>query len=212
MQSISSQDVPTWRIESIGKKFYQRWLFRGISHDFNQHPKLAISGPNGSGKSTLLRILAGQMLASEGSITMLKEQTPIRNQTWYRYLSWAAPYINHYPVLSLAEAVNLHYSLKPCLLPNPHEVINLLGLSAHQDKPLRLFSSGMYQRAMVGLAVLTDTPILLLDEPTSNLDQQQTDLILQLIDHYAQHRIVVMASNLKRDLEGYEIVISLTPS
>lgn len=199
----------SWKMEEVGKKFYRQWLFRGITHDFTQAPRLAISGPNGSGKSTLLRILAGQMTPSEGQIKMNHLGKPVLAATWYQYLSWAAPYISLYPILTLEEAIKLHFSLKTCRLADPMALIELLGLTAHRHKKLQYYSSGMYQRVGVGLAIVTDTPILMLDEPTSNLDSQQAQRVYQLLADHTAQRITIVASNLSRDLAGFDAVIDL---
>lgn len=195
--------APVFQIElnALGKQFYRRWLFRGISQQLASGDQLGITGVNGSGKSTLMRILAGQMAPSEGKVNYLLAGSRLPQAEAYRHLSWAGPYIELYPDLTLAEMIRVHFRFRDCLLPDPGQIPALLDLEGHAHKALRLFSSGMQQRARVGLALLTQSHMLLLDEPTSNMDGGNARRMLDLIQAYRQERILVIASNLERELE-----------
>ncbi len=183
----------------VGKKFYQRWIFRNIGFELSAGERLALTGSNGSGKSTLLRIIAGQLKASSGKLQLSHNSQVIPIDQLYRYVSWSAPYIDLYPDLSLKEHFQLHFRFKPCILSGIQEAFQLLKLEAHADKPLRIFSSGMLQRAKVGMALFTDTPLLLLDEPTSNMDAGNASMMLNLITQYQGDRILILASNMDRE-------------
>ena len=95
------------------------------------------------------------------------------------------------------------------LLKNPEEVIDILNLRPHIDKKLRFYSSGMLQRAKVGLALFTQSDILLLDEPTSNMDPDNANLILDLIDNHLEERTYVLASNMEREYQSFEHILRL---
>lgn len=198
------------KFENVGKKFYQRWLFRGVSHDFAEKPHLALIGTNGSGKSTLMRIIAGQLNPSEGKLQASWDGKSLPVVQLYRHLSWAGPYLDLYPELTFREQIDLHFRLNGCLLDSPQELISLLELDQHQDKPLQWYSSGMLQRAKVGLALFTRSDLLLLDEPTSNLDQHNATRMLDLIHRYTQDRLWVLASNLPREYERLDQAIRLS--
>lgn len=186
-------------MEDVGKRFYQRWLFRGLAHDFATSPRLALIGPNGSGKSTLMRILAGQMAPTEGKVRYKLDNQIIPTSEWYQYLSWSGPYIDLYPELTLREHLALHFRFKKCLLPDQQAIISHLKLEAHADKPLRVYSSGMLQRVKVGTALFSDSAVLLLDEPTSNMDEANASYMLELISQHLGDRIWILASNLARE-------------
>jgi len=197
------------RLEGVGKKFYHRWLFKGIDRTLPPASSLALVGSNGSGKSTLLRIIAGQMNPSEGKVWLLKNGEKLPLDKVYQYVSWSAPYLEAYLDLSLAEQYDLHFSWKKCLLKDADEVINRLRLEDHKDKKLRYYSSGMLQRAMVGMALFSDTPVLLLDEPTSFMDETNASLTLDLIRQYAEGRIFILASNMHREFGDFQDMIKL---
>ncbi|MEL6649872.1 MAG: ATP-binding cassette domain-containing protein [Bacteroidota bacterium] len=197
------------RLEQVGKQFYRRWIFRDINLNLGEHPQTALVGTNGSGKSTLLRIIAGQLAPSEGQISFHAGEKKLPVARVYQHLSWAGPQVEMYPELTLEELIRLHFQLKTCLLPDPMELIDLLRFRGHHQKPLKFFSSGMQQRAKVGIALLSQSDLLLLDEPTSNMDEANASRMLELIDQYRQDRVFVLASNLPREHERLDHRIQL---
>jgi ABC-type multidrug transport system ATPase subunit len=197
------------KLENIGKKYYQRWIFKDISHDFQASSRLALVGKNGSGKSTLLRIIAGQLSPSSGKLSGYKEGKKIGVDHFFRYISWAGPFTALYPDLTITEQIALHFQFKPCLVEEPAQIMDILDLRPHQDKKLRFYSSGMLQRAKVGLALFTRSDVLLLDEPTSNMDPENAQMILDLIEKYIDNRIYVLASNMEREYQSFEHILRL---
>lgn len=195
--------------DSVGKKFYQRWIFKSLSFDlpFGQH--LLIKGANGSGKSTLLRIIAGQLSPSTGKIQYRTGDTPLAPSVVYSQISWSSPATELFPDLTLREHVNLHYRFKPCLLDSTDAIIQQLRLSPHKDKALGFFSSGMLQRVKVGLALFSKSPVLLLDEPTSFMDEENSREMLELIRKFTQGRTYILASNKPIEWEGFSEVMQL---
>lgn len=182
-------------LENLGRRFNKEWIFRNISFTFSQGQQYAILGPNGSGKSTLLSVLLGNLTPSEGKISYLsgKEILP---EHIFNYISLAAPYLDLIEEFTLQETIDFHFQFK-AYQPgfDSAAVLDLLALSKAQDKPLKYFSSGMKQRTKLALAFCTDTPILVLDEPTSNLDTQGTDWYLELVEKFAKDRLVLVGSN-----------------
>ena len=189
-------------LENIGKRYRFDWIFRGISCLFQSGGRYAVLGPNGSGKSTLLKILTGHLSPSKGSISFQRNNKKIELEHIYRYISYAAPYIELIEEFTLEEALDFHASLKP-LLPQftSNTLYELLSLPRARKKEIRFFSSGMKQRVKLALAICSDTPILLLDEPATNLDLQGVEWYKNLLTEYAADRIVVIASNDPHDAD-----------
>ena len=102
-------------LENIGKRYRFDWIFRGISCLFQSGGRYAVLGPNGSGKSTLLKILTGHLSPSKGSISFQRNNKKIELEHIYRYISYAAPYIELIEEFTLEEALDFHASLKPLL-------------------------------------------------------------------------------------------------
>ena len=192
----------TIRLQNTGKRFRLDWIFRGLDHTFLQAQRYAILGPNGSGKSTLLKVLSGHLSPSKGAVLFEDAGKAVEPDIIYRRISYAAPYIELIEEFTLEEALKFHAGLKP-LLPGftPARLYELLALPRARAKEIRFFSSGMKQRVKLALAVCSDTPVLLLDEPATNLDLQGIDWYKNLIAEYAADRLVVIASNDPHDAE-----------
>ncbi len=193
-------------LQNIGKKFYGRWLFRNLTLTLNQGESLALTGTNGSGKSTLMRIIAGQMNASEGKCFFEKNGKKTGYESMYNHISWTGPQITLYSDFSLEEHLALHFRFKKPLIASTDEMITLLNLEDHKDKKLRLYSSGMLQRVKFGMSLFSKSDILLLDEPTSNMDTENATKMLHLLDQYQGERILILASNLEREYSNMKIL------
>ena len=159
--------------ENLGKRFNREWIFRHLSLTLEQSRTYAITGPNGSGKSTLSQVLWGQVPPTAGLINYYNDGDPVPATEVYRYVSIAAPYMDLIDEFTLAEAIRFHFKFKtPLPGIRVDQVAGLMELSAARDKKVGAFSSGMKQRLKLALAFYSDTPLLFLDEPTTNLDKQ----------------------------------------
>jgi ABC-type multidrug transport system ATPase subunit len=183
-------------LQNIGRRYNRDWIFRGVDYQFQSGESYAILGPNGSGKSTLLQVLNGSLSPSDGMLSYTLNQQPLEVETVYRHLSIAAPYMEVLEEFTLTEMIDFHFQFKP-LRPGitKKQVIELLGLQSSRHKAVRYFSSGMKQRLKLALAFCADTPLLMLDEPTSNLDAQGVDWYHQLVDQFAAGRLTLVGSN-----------------
>ncbi len=183
-------------LENIGRRFNRDWIFRGINYTFNAGESYAILGPNGSGKSTLLQVLNGSLTPSEGTINFFEGDTAIDIEKVFQQLSLATPYLELIEEFTLTEMIDFHFRFKTYLAGmNNEAVIELLNIPASKNKMIRYFSSGMKQRLKLALAFCADTAILMLDEPTSNLDSQGVEWYLSLVQQYAQNRLTIVGSN-----------------
>jgi ABC-type multidrug transport system ATPase subunit len=197
-------------LKDAGRRFNQEWIFRNFSYQFSAAGKYAILGPNGSGKSTLLSVILGSLAPSEGSITYADTKViPVENI--YTQLSFAAPYLDLVEEFTLQETIAFHFKFKK-LYPglSAEGLLDLLGLAKSQDKALKYFSSGMKQRTKLALACCTDSPLLLLDEPTSNLDVQGISWYLDLIRDFTADKLVLVGSNQETEYSFCENLISIT--
>ncbi len=197
-------------LQSVSKRFKREWILKNISHDFVQGQSYAVSGPNGSGKSTLLRMLSGYLTPSKGKILFSQHQKKIDLTEFYQHLSYAAPYIELIGEFTLLEMIRFHQKFKPFQSNlSPKALIDLLNMKSSGNKPVKNFSSGMKQRLKLALNICTNTPVLLLDEPTSNLDQQGVDWYLSLMEQFRKDRLVVVASNVEKDFGFCEHLINI---
>lgn len=191
------------KLINAGKRYRFDWIFRNINHSLLMGSKTALIGPNGSGKSTLLKALSGHLSLSKGSIQFVKPAgTNVPQEYFYQYVSYTAPYIDLIEEFTLEEAIQFHAKLKP-LLPNlsPEKLFERLELPKNRQKELRFFSSGMKQRVKLALTVASDVPIILLDEPSTNLDLKAIDWSHKLLDDWVGDRLLVIATNDPGDLQ-----------
>ena len=189
-------------LNNIGKRFRYEWIFKGVNQSFESGHSYAILGPNGSGKSTLMKVLSGHLTPSDGTIAFNFLNKKMDSDTVYQYVAYAAPYIELIEEFTLEEAIRFHASMKP-LLPGMtvEQLQQILALPKAKRKEIRFFSSGMKQRLKLALTVFSQVPILLLDEPATNLDIQGVEWYKQLISEHAADRLVIIASNDPHDAE-----------
>jgi ABC-type multidrug transport system ATPase subunit len=186
----------TISLDQTGKRFNYDWIFRGVSLTFREGERYAILGPNGSGKSTLLQVISGAVQHNEGTILYSTPEKPILPDAFFRYCAIAAPYLELIEEFTLTEIITFHTQFKS-LLPGitPAMAMELVGLEKAAHKQLRNFSSGMKQRIKLALAILSDVPVLLLDEPCTNLDAAGVALYQGLINQYGGNRLIIVSSN-----------------
>jgi ABC-type multidrug transport system ATPase subunit len=197
-------------LTNTGKRFNREWIFRHIDYTFSAPKKYAITGSNGSGKSTLLQVIAGAILHNEGTIIYKSKKQETENETenFYRSLSLAAPYLELIEEMTTDEFLTFHASFKPLIVPK-EEALHIVGLHKAANKQIRYFSSGMKQRLKLAQAFFSDTPVLLLDEPTTNLDADGTLLYHQLIQNYTNNKLVIISSNDQQEYEFCDEIIAI---
>ncbi len=182
--------------ESIYKRFQQVWVIRDFSFRFTSNNIYGIAGLNGSGKTTLLQILAGLIPPSKGKIKYVDGENLIAEESWYEKISYAAPYADLYEYMNLQELYEHHTSFKKFRNPiSFSEFVSLVFLNSHEEKLIKTYSSGMKQRLKLGLSILSDYPVLFLDEPQSNLDEYSKNWYQQLLKENAKDKVVIIASN-----------------
>jgi len=183
-------------LNNIGRRFNRDWIFRGVDYTFQSGRVYAILGPNGSGKSTLLQVLNGSLGPSAGTISYVYDDKPVEVEAIYQHLSLAAPYLELIEDFSLSEMIDFHFKFKAYKNGMNNELVtDILALPGSKNKLIKYFSSGMKQRLKLALAFCSDTPLLMLDEPTSNLDTQGVDWYLSLVQKFAEDRLTIICSN-----------------
>src|SRR5215204_1068603 len=189
-------------LTDAGKRFNRDWIFRHLTYEFSAGQSYAIIGPNGSGKSTLLQVISGGMQINEGNIQFSVDNqqstanSEIASERVYSYVSICAPYLEVVEEMTLIEFLNFHGGFKPFLSSITSEkIISILGLENAVNKQIRNYSSGMKQRVKLAQSIFSDVPVVLLDEPCTNLDAPGIQLYHDLINEYCKNRMVVVSSN-----------------
>ncbi|WP_027003126.1 ABC transporter ATP-binding protein [Hugenholtzia roseola] len=188
-------------LENIGKRYGREWIFRHLSLSITKGEPLALVGNNGSGKSTLLKTILAFHLPTEGLLRYQMGEKDLTSEALFAHLAWAAPYMEVVEDFTLHELWHFHSQFKKMSL-NKSEMAATLGFaSSVWKKEIRHFSSGMKQKVRLAFALFSDTAILALDEPTSNLDSLNARWYRTHIESQIAQKVVIVASNLEQEYE-----------
>ena len=184
------------KLNSVGKKFNKEWIFRNLTHQVAAKKPTAIIGPNGSGKSTLLQIIAGSRLPNEGNVVFQYLGVDISSEEIYRSISLVAPALSLPDDFTLEEFLRFHFKFKNLRSGYQLEQLpELFNLSSSRNKFIKNFSTGMKQRLKLGISFYADTPLLLLDEPATNLDKSGLSWYLDEVTKLVEDKMVLVCSN-----------------
>ena len=187
-------------LANAGKRFSREWIFRNFTYQFLPGNSYAITGPNGSGKSTLLQVLSGALELNEGNSEWKSNDVDIQPNKVYQNIAIAAPYFELIEEMTAKEFLIFHSSFKGYIDNiSVTDIIEEAGLLHAIDKQIRFFSSGMKQRLKLAQAVFSDVPVVLLDEPCTNLDKAGFDLYYKWIENYCKNRLIIISSNDKNE-------------
>ena len=194
-------------LQNVGKRYNREWIFRHFNFDFSPSVSYAITGANGSGKSTLLQVIAGATLHSEGQL-LYNQPTGGSIEQPYRYIAIAAPYLELIEEFTATELLTFHAGFKKLTAP-VETILQSVNLDKAAHKQIRYFSSGMKQRLKLAQAFFSESEVLLLDEPTTNLDSEGVNLYQALVQNQAGNRLLFVSSNVPQEYEFCEEVIRM---
>lgn len=193
----------TLSAQRLGKRFGARIVFKNLDFSVPGHNVAAILGSNGAGKSTLLRIVAGIMRADAGQVKLQRPGGEIAGAKLRLFCGLAAPDAPLYRELTCGENLEFFAQVRGVPLDND-------ALQAHLEKfALRGrrhdlagdLSSGLRARLQLAVATLHAPPVLLLDEPSANLDEAGRALLRRVLDEQKVRGLALVATNDTRDLE-----------
>ncbi|MFZ1281263.1 MAG: ABC transporter ATP-binding protein [Ignavibacteriaceae bacterium] len=187
----------------LNKSFGRRLIFNDLQFKFDKAGVYGISGPNGSGKSTLVKIIAGIIGASQGKIFHKLDEKEIAEENLHNHIGFVSPYLVLYEEFTTYENLKLFADIRGVKF-NQERVDYLLNkflIFKRKDDLLKTYSSGMKQRVKFIFALMHSPQLLILDEPTSNLDDEGKKSVYEIVKEEGQKNIVLIASNEKNDLE-----------
>lgn len=200
-------------LRELGKSFNRRPILSSISDVLRSPGSLAITGRNGSGKSTLVRIIAGVMAPSRGNVDLEVNGRIVPVEERYRYVGFVAPYLSLYDEFSARENIELLEAMRSGRKADGkriEELFERVGLLDRQHDRLGTYSSGMKQRVKYIFAMIHRPELLILDEPTSNLDSDGTALVETIVKEQQRSGMVVVATNETEEAAWCEQRIELT--
>jgi heme exporter protein A len=188
---------------SLNKVFGRRLVFNNLNFKFVNNGIFGISGPNGSGKSTLVKIIAGITSPSSGKVIHNSNERTVIPEKLHNYIGFVSPYLILYDEFSAWENLNYFSEIRnvPIDLDKVNFLLDRFLLLNRKNDLVKTYSSGMKQRLKFIFALMHSPPLLLLDEPTSNLDAEGKDKVYSILRKDADSSIIIIASNEESDLE-----------
>lgn len=194
----------------IKKVFNRRVIFQNISFSVQRHQTLLVTGKNGSGKSTLVKIVSNVLSPTAGKITV---STPDGKETDIHssQIGLVSPYLQMYDEFSAEENLRYALSIRGTVAETSriHDLLRKVFLFNRKDDPVRTFSSGMKQRMKYAFALAHKPSILILDEPTSNLDVDGIAMVKQIMSEQQENGILIVATNDLSDVDSYTTRVDL---
>ena len=182
-------------LENAGKKYIHNWIFRNLNLDFISPVHYGILGNNGSGKTTLMKIISGILPPSEGRVKWNHNRVDVSERI-SGFIGWASPHLELIDEFTLEETLSFHQKFKPWVENHSiSSLIKLSGLKKSSEKPLKYYSSGMKQRVKLLMAVMSDVPLIILDEPCTNFDENSIEWYQNLITEFSSDRLLIVGSN-----------------
>ena len=181
-------------LQNISKRYKTNWILKNISKTFVSNKSYALVGANGSGKSTLLKLIAGFEHTSNGEIVYFSDDNEkINKNNFPEHYTFCAPYQELIHEMKLSEFLSFHQKMTHQI--DTQKLLSIVGLTENESKLLDNFSSGMLQRLKLGISFFTEKTIILLDEPTSNLDDQGKEVFADLFQEFKKDKTIILASN-----------------
>tara|TARA_B100000575_G_C23103418_1_gene636721 strand:+ start:1042 stop:1674 length:633 start_codon:yes stop_codon:yes gene_type:complete len=196
-------------LNKVGKRFNKEWIIKNLSLDIPSQSSLSITGANGSGKSTLTKLISAYMEPTSGNVQYFKNEKKWPIESIPYTIGLATPYLNLIEEFSLKEHLEFHFKFRKTPL-TIDEIIKKLNFQFSIDKKIKDFSSGMKQRLKLALAIYGENQLIVLDEPTSNLDQEGIEWYRSEIQQKMGTCTIIVASNQPQEYDFIPYTINLS--
>ena len=210
------KEIPLLKLKNVSKFYYNKGLvatgFTRVSLEFNLGEFVVITGESGSGKSTLLNVLSGLDSYEEGEMYINGEETSHYNDSDFEH--YRKTYIgNIFQSFNLVGSYTVYQNIELALLLNGFkkkdihqkimELIKEVDLYRFRNTRVSKLSGGQKQRVAIARALAKDTPIIIADEPTGNLDSKSAKSIIKLLSQVAKDKLVVVVTHNYDQVESY---------
>ena len=197
-----SKREPSIRVVGLTKRFGHQAALRNVSFEIREGESVAVWGPNGAGKTTLLRVLLG-VIPRVGTVTVAGVDPWRRGKTARARIGFVPQEVSLQREMRVDETLAFFSALRSAHPERPRQLVEDLGLLKEVGKKVGELSGGQRQRLVLALALLSDPPILILDEPTANLDARaRADFIELLRDLKNSGRTLVFSSHRPEEVQA----------
>ncbi len=193
---------PLIRARELTKAFNKVEVLRKIQFDFNVGDRIALIGQNGAGKTTLIRCILGQYIF-DGNLEVLGK-SPRSNRVDILKEVGFVPQIPPPLKLTVKELLNFFAGLSDTTVDEYVEIAENLGLQVNPalGKPFVALSGGMKQKLLVAFALGKKPAILLMDEPSANLDPAAREIFFDYLGNYNKEALLVLSSHRMAEISG----------
>jgi len=196
--------------ENLRHTFNRKLIFREVAFAVEARQSLLIAGRNGAGKSTLVKILCGVLTPTAGTVRVEADDAGDQFSVQAR-IGLVAPYLQVYEEFSAMENLRLSMELRGLRPNDPHAraLLERVALDPGREDGVRGFSSGMKQRLKYAMALIHRPPVLVLDEPMSNLDADGIAIVRTVMRDQLNEGILVIATNDRTDIASPDREVDL---
>jgi heme exporter protein A len=202
------------KVSQLSKSFDGfRPIFSPIDAELRNGEILGIIGWNGSGKSTLMKMLCGTLMQSNGTLSFHYDGKPVDNELLPMHIGFISPYLMVYEEFTPKEHARIYCEMSGIPFDEVYyeQLIDITGLKIHEDRHIKAFSSGMKQRVKYLLAMMRKNPLLLLDEPSTNLDVKGQEIVNTIMTmHKNMGGGTIIATNEQAETHICDRIISLS--
>ncbi len=187
---------------NLVKSFKKQKVLNDLSIDFNAGERISLSGPNGAGKTTLIRCILGQYIY-EGDLNVMGLNPHTNHEEIMREVGFV-PQIPPPLKMTVKEMLGFFSRLTNTPVDNFLEISNNLGLVVGDNlkKPFLKLSGGMKQKLLVAFALGRNPKILLLDEPSANLDPEAREVFFDYLKNYDKNTLMILSSHRIKEISG----------
>ncbi len=190
---------------AVSHRYGGREVFTGVNASVQSGQTAVVSGSNGSGKSTLLKIAAGLLSAKSGDVDIHIDGRLCNQMERRRDIGYLSPDLSLYGELTAAENLQFFANMQGIHLTKIDltHTLTKVGLQGRGRDLVRAYSSGMRQRLKYAYALLGNPRILLLDEPTANLDTAGVELVENIVAEHTRRAdgcLTILATNEPREM------------
>jgi heme exporter protein A len=198
-------------LNNVQKVFGRRLIFKNINLTLTTGRVYGLSGRNGSGKSTLAKIIAGIISTTSGKIEHTLNGKEIKPEKLHDHLGFVSPYLVLYDEFTALENLEFFTKIRGNKFDkdNAEKLLEDFQLGDRGNDELRGYSSGMKQRMKFIFALMHSPQLLILDEPTSNLDEAGKSIVYSTIKNKLSDNLVIIASNESSDLALCDEIIEI---
>lgn len=189
------------KVESLKKNFGERHVITSLNLEIRQGESIAITGPNGSGKTTLLKLLLSLLRPSSGKVTYFDNDRVLSQDELRHRISFVSPYLSLYDQLSAEENLQFFTAVRGGNITGKDidSLLSRVGLESRGMDLVSDYSTGMKQRLKYAVALSNKPDFLLIDEPSSGLDDSGKAMMTALIEEYRSASIIIIATNEKEE-------------